>query len=125
MPGVDLADQNRHSHQIARYRLGKWYKKVFLYLLDVSLVNAAIITRTIPRYENISTINFRLQLIEEMMNSLVTNFSQESTQACPEPLPPFVRVQSERLHYQIGKVQEDKDRRSWPDCYEELGREIK
>jgi hypothetical protein len=37
MPGVDLADQKRHSHQIARNWLGKWYKKVFLYLLDVCI----------------------------------------------------------------------------------------
>jgi hypothetical protein len=47
MPGVDLADQKRHSRQVARNRLARWYKKVFMYLLDVSLINADIVAKGI------------------------------------------------------------------------------
>jgi hypothetical protein len=47
MPGVDLADQKRHSRQVATNCLAHWYKKVFMYLIDVSLINAYIVAKDI------------------------------------------------------------------------------
>jgi type IV secretory pathway VirD2 relaxase len=31
--GVDLADQKRHGRQVARRRLKRWYRKVYIYIM--------------------------------------------------------------------------------------------
>ena len=63
MPGVDLADQKRHGRIITRKRLERWYKKIFYHLQDVALVNAHIITTTLPDYVGMTA---------ELVSSLVT-----------------------------------------------------
>lgn len=66
MPGVDTADQMRSGRGVARDRLRDWDKKVFMYLLDVALVNAFIISKHITTLAGITHRSFRVTLVKSL-----------------------------------------------------------
>jgi hypothetical protein len=66
MPGVDLADQKRHGRITGRKQLKRWYKRVFFHLLDVSLVNACIVSNCIPGVI-IEQREFRMDVVRQIL----------------------------------------------------------
>lgn len=62
MNGVDIADQMRHGREIARPRGRHLFRKIFLYLLDVTLVNAYIIAKHVDAHKRLTHQDFRLLL---------------------------------------------------------------
>lgn len=65
MGGVDLADQLIKYYHMER-RTIKWYKKLFFHLLDMAVHNSCIVYRQDTK-SDISTLNFRLKLVDEIL----------------------------------------------------------
>jgi hypothetical protein len=63
MGGVDLKDKLLHSYLIERKRMNKWYMKLFLRLLNTSILNAMIIYRN-NMGKRTDQLSFRIQLVE-------------------------------------------------------------
>jgi hypothetical protein len=63
MGGVDLKDQQLHSHLTERKRMNKWYMKLFRRLLNTSILNAMIIYRN-KMGKRTNQLSFRIQLVE-------------------------------------------------------------
>ena len=62
--GVDLSDQLASSHRSVRKSI-KWYKKIFVYMVDMALVNSFIIHKIVR--EDITYADFRTSLVTEVM----------------------------------------------------------
>ena len=81
MGGVDLTDQHISYYSMSGRKTLKWWKKVLWRLLDIAIINSWIIYRS--NYPD-SSINsqklFRLKLVEEMVQPLLT---LRSSPICP------------------------------------------
>ena len=66
MGGVDMADQLVKYYHMERTI--KWYKKLFFHLLNIAVNNACIIYKQHTR-SKISTLQFRLDLIDQLLHS--------------------------------------------------------
>ncbi|XP_022099413.1 piggyBac transposable element-derived protein 4-like [Acanthaster planci] len=64
MGGVDISDQLAANHRATRKSM-KWYKKLFFYLLDMTLVNSYCMHRVVGH--RLSFLDFRLQLVRELL----------------------------------------------------------
>ena len=78
MHGVDIHDQKLASFTIMRRHL-KWYRKLFLYLLDMCILNASIIFHEYVQGKNSKNkfkarqlTQFRFDLVEQMLTSVKT-----------------------------------------------------
>ena len=71
MNAVDRSDQYSVSYPFVR-RTRKWWRKLFFYLLEVSIVNSFITYREVTR-KKLSHLDFRRSLVE----SLATKYLQE------------------------------------------------
>ncbi|XP_072159136.1 piggyBac transposable element-derived protein 4-like [Bemisia tabaci] len=65
MGAVDKTDMLLSSIESARKTI-KWYKKVFFHLMDLSVLNAHVLYKTVTK-KKISLHNFRLNLIEQLI----------------------------------------------------------
>ena len=72
MGGVDLTDQHLSYYSLTTRRSVKWWKKVFWWLVDISIVNTWIIYHTnYPDDKKIrSQKDIQLKLIEELVQPL-------------------------------------------------------
>ena len=64
MGGVDKSDQLAANQRAADKSL-KWYKKLFFYLLDLTLVNCYRVY--LVSGHHLSFLDFRLQLVRELL----------------------------------------------------------
>ena len=80
MGGSDLASQmcQYYTHP---HRSLKWWKRVFFALLDICLVNATIVHNSIPTKRPLSSLDFRVQVIDELLSACRTS---NSTPHAPE-----------------------------------------
>jgi len=67
MPGVDLADQKRHSRTISLKQLSRWYRRIFFHLIDIILVNSYCIGQHVPDIMGLTHTKFRLALIDQIV----------------------------------------------------------
>ena len=61
MGGVDQADQKRKAYSCSR-KSEKWWYRLFWFLLDISIVNAHILSTLTPGFRMLSQKNFRIEL---------------------------------------------------------------
>jgi hypothetical protein len=108
MGGVDLADQKLQVY-LNIHRTVKWWKKLALYLLEASFVNALIIYRSLHPGEKVRADKFRLAII----HGLVANHTRHLPPT-RHPDPPGRMVGRHWLG--INKNVTAKGRQSYPDC---------
>lgn len=72
MGGVDLADHYATSYNFNR-KTSKWWRKMFFWFLDTAVNNALILYREYIHNNNITSRNFRRQLILELVGSYRNN----------------------------------------------------
>jgi hypothetical protein len=89
MHGVDLHDQKLASFTIMRRHL-KWYRKLFLYLLDMCILNSSIIFHEYVQSKNSQfktrqLTEFRFDLVEQMLKN-VRNVELKTTAFKKNPL---------------------------------------
>ena len=81
MGGVDLMDQHISYYSMSGRKTLKWWKKVLWRLLDIAIINAWIIFKSnFPDSSINSQKLFRLKLVEEMVQPLLT---LRSSPMCP------------------------------------------
>jgi len=83
MVGVDRNDGQPQNYKLARERPGKYYQKMFRYLLDVVCLNAFIIYK--KKGGSISRLDFQLTLAERL--SSVVGVVEPATTGCPSKSP--------------------------------------
>ena len=64
--GVDWADQ-KAAYNVNLHRCTKWWKKAFLHMLEVAVVNAGIIYQAFYQPRDFNSRKFRLNLIEQLL----------------------------------------------------------
>ena len=68
MGGSDLAAQmcQYYTHH---HRSLKWWKRVFVTILDICLVNATIVYNSIPTKQHLTSLDFRVKVVEELLST--------------------------------------------------------
>jgi hypothetical protein len=66
MGGVDKADQLRQYYNTSRRAL-KWWRYLFWFFVDISIINAHILMQLAPNHPNISQLSFRIELIKGLL----------------------------------------------------------
>ena len=77
MGGVDLADQQRQYYSVGR-SLYKWYRYLFWFLLDISIINSFIVYnahRTGQRQRRVKQLNFRVNLAKALIGGFSSTAS--------------------------------------------------
>ena len=86
MGGVDKGDQLVTYYGFS-HRTTKWYKRVFLHLFEVSLVNAYILYCTLlPPKQRLSHLDFRLAVASHLLDSFISPSTQHARRADDNPL---------------------------------------
>jgi len=87
MLGVDRQDQVLSTFPIMR-RTVKAYKKIFFYLLDMTLYNAFCIFKKIKKIKKMHFTDFRLNLVEQILTTVTipTKTSPGRAPINPSPL---------------------------------------
>lgn len=75
MGGVDLSDQ-LHGYYMTGRKSKKWWRSLFWFLVDISIVNAHILEKLLRNHRNRTQLAFRLELVSD----LISNFPREN---CP------------------------------------------
>ena len=70
MGGVDHSDQMRQYYETSR-RAKKWWRYLFWFCLDVTIVNAHILMQIADNHPHLTQLEFRLELV----NALIGEFS--------------------------------------------------
>jgi hypothetical protein len=68
MGGVDLIDQKLMVY-LSVHRTTKWWKKIFVYLMEVSFVNASIIWKALNPGKRFEVERFRLAVIKRLVGN--------------------------------------------------------
>ena len=68
MGGCDLAGQlcKYYTHN---HRTLKWWKRLFVTILDICLLNATIVYNSIPTNSRLSGLEFRVKVIEGLLST--------------------------------------------------------
>lgn len=86
MGGVDRVDQHLASYSTPRKRGKKYYKKIFLHLLDLALWNSFVIYT--KQGGQLSSLEYRLKLVEKIMETYHTdNMRQRAGRPSNTPNP--------------------------------------
>nr|XP_022901407.1 piggyBac transposable element-derived protein 4-like [Onthophagus taurus] len=83
MGGIDRLDQHLHDYAITRKRGKKFYKKIFMHLLDLTVFNSFILYK--KNGGAIDNLQFRLQLVEQIIQKY---HSSECTKKAGRPKKP-------------------------------------
>ena len=75
MGGCDLAGQLCKYH-----RTLKWWKRLFVTILDICLLNATIVYNSIPTNSRLSLLEFRVKMIEGLLSTWKYNPAQHANQ---------------------------------------------
>ena len=70
MGGVDRSDQMRQYYETLR-RAKKWWRCLFWFCLDVTIVNAHILIQIVDNHPHLTQLEFRIELV----NALIGEFS--------------------------------------------------
>lgn len=103
MGGVDQADQKRKSYSCSR-KSEKWWCRIFWFLLDISVVNAHILSQLTPGFRQLSQKEFRV----ELGTALLEQYSCRKRmwlRASSVPMPThhqIVRVKKQRRCHKCG-----------------------
>jgi hypothetical protein len=57
----------KSNRKVARVRVKKFYKKMFMHFFDIALINAFVLSKHIPNRKIESHGVFRLKLIEQIL----------------------------------------------------------
>ena len=110
MQGVDRSDQLLW-YKLSTHRQMKWWKKLFMYMLEVSVVNACIIFKKLHKTRTVSSTKFRLAVV----NGLLENYARPpSTFARPPSNPPSRLL--ERHFLAVNTQMTPAGRPTRPDC---------
>ena len=85
MGGCDLAGQlcKYYTHN---HRTLKWWKRLFVTILDIFLLNATIVYNSIPTNSRLSGLEFRVKVIEGLLSTWKYNPAQHANQlSCSRP----------------------------------------
>lgn len=66
MGGVDLVDQVTQAYPSMRKTI-KWYKKLFLHMLDITLYNSLVIWRNLNPHKRMTYLDFRLAVARKLV----------------------------------------------------------
>jgi len=66
MGGVDLSDQMLEPYNAARKTM-TWYKKLFVHMLQLSMLNACIIYKQADRDPKLSFLDFNTAVVSELL----------------------------------------------------------
>ena len=94
MGGVDLADFKRKTYSCSR-RAGKWWHRLFYFILDVCIVNAHILQST-THQSCMTQKHFRLELAREMLSCHNSHRGQKRGRRSFEGSP---SAQTSEQHY--------------------------
>lgn len=93
MGGVDLSDQNRSYYPVQSRRNVKWWKYIFYFLLDISIVNAWVLMKKVSTGCTISHLEFRLALAK----GLIGTFSARKKLGRPTTGPVLANVEHQQV----------------------------
>ena len=85
MGGCDLAGQlcKYYTHN---HRTLKWWKRLFVTILDICLLDATIVYNSIPTNSRLSGLEFRVKVIEGLLSTWKYNPAQHANQlSCSRP----------------------------------------
>ena len=85
MGGCDLAGQlcKYYTHN---HRTLKWWKRLFITILYICLLNATIVYNSIPTNSRLSGLEFRVKVIEGLLSTWKYNPAQHANQlSCSRP----------------------------------------
>ena len=68
MGGVDYADQKQNEHRIP-VKSRRWYRYLAFFRFETAMVNAYILRQLSPNHGAISQLDFRLELIAELLGN--------------------------------------------------------
>lgn len=103
--GVDILDQRRSYYSAEDRKNKKWWKKIFLFLLDTAIINSWILSQS-----NSRQLNFRMNLIKKFIFTVLS--------------PKHGLTTSHFLSY-TENVNGRKKRRNCKLCYQVLGKILK
>ncbi|GBM21673.1 PiggyBac transposable element-derived protein 4 [Araneus ventricosus] len=89
MGGVDLCDQEMSYYPTLRKQQGKYYIKIFRQFMDQSLWNAYILYKKDNPLQNITLLDFRLQIIELSIQKYSDRNSSAHSSRCSSTLNPM------------------------------------
>ena len=103
MGGVDQADQKRKAYSCSR-KSEKWWYRLFWFLLDISIVNAHILSTLTPGFRMLSQKNFRIELGTSLLE-LFNGRKRMWLRASSVPMPchhQLVRTKKQRRCHRCG-----------------------
>ena len=68
MGGVDLVDQVTQAYPSMRKTI-KWYKKLFLHILDITIYNSLVVWRALNPQKRMSYLEFRLAIVQSLIQN--------------------------------------------------------
>lgn len=90
MGAVDIADMQMSFTESARKTV-KWYKKLFTHLLDLTVRNACVMQNMLQG-TNISLREFRMKLIQQMLEKYASEKPRRPKGGRPSSAPPPLRL---------------------------------
>ena len=73
-------------HYTHNHRTLKWWKRLFVIILDICLLNATIVYNSIPTNSRLSGLEFRVKVIEGLLSTWKYNPAQHANQlSCSRP----------------------------------------
>jgi len=112
MSGVDLVDQKLVTY-LSIHRTVKWWKKVFVYLLEASFVNATIIWRALHPEDRFFVDKFRMAVIRGLIEGYERSISNPGRRY--STLEPQNRL-IEKHYLMINPEKKPKGKQAYPDC---------
>jgi hypothetical protein len=114
MGGVDLADQKLWVY-LNVHRTVKWWRKICIYLLEASFVNASIIYKAAMEDNRIDYARFRIDVVKSLIQQHLEDKATTTIQRPPNPNVPTRLVG--RDHWpEINKRKTPAGRQSYLDC---------
>ena len=107
MGGVDRSDQNRSYYPVQSRRNVKWWKYIFYFLLDVSIINAWVLRNKVFG-SNISHLEFRLSLAKD----LIGTFCAQKKVGRPQAQPVLANVEHQYVQELPEEAKKGKGRKS-------------
>ena len=86
MGGTDSADQYFQYYNHAHLSV-KWWKRVFFHILKVCMTNASVVYGSIPGNAQLSSLKFRLAVIDGLLENWNHDQSRHGRRASREDLP--------------------------------------
>lgn len=117
MGGVDLSDQLGSYYSCLRKTL-KWYKKLFLHLFHLSLINAYILySKFSPAEKKLSHLDFKIALCNSLINEAPQTPKPQINKGRKHSAEKPARLLERHFAEYIPVTGENKRRRPARDCF--------